>query len=54
MDPFVKLGFSRPLKRKWKITAFVECEHLGHAIADSPIINEHFVTTTFVGTVYAF
>ena len=54
LDPFVKLGFSRPLKGKWKITAFVECEHLANAIADSPIVNAHFVTTTFVGTVYAF
>jgi outer membrane protein len=54
LDPFVKLAYSRPLKGKWKITAFVECEHLGNAIADSPIVNARFVTTTFVGTVYAF
>jgi outer membrane protein len=54
LDPFVKLAYSRPLKGKWKITAFVECEHLDHAIADSPIVNARFVTTTFVGTVYAF
>jgi outer membrane protein len=54
LDPFVKLGFSRPLRGKWKISAFVECERLANAIAASPIINERFVTTTFVGTVYAF
>jgi outer membrane protein len=54
LDPFVKLAYSRPLKGKWKITAFVECEHLDRAIADSPIVNARFVTTTFVGTVYAF
>jgi outer membrane protein len=54
LDPFVKLGFSRPLKGKWKLTAFVECEHLANAIADSPIVNARFVTTTYVGTVYAF
>jgi outer membrane protein len=54
LDPFVKLAYSRPLKGKWKITAFVECERLSNAIADSPIVNEHFVTTTFVGLVYAF
>ncbi|HEY0341085.1 MAG TPA: MipA/OmpV family protein [Steroidobacteraceae bacterium] len=54
LDPFVKLAYSRPLKGKWKITAFVECERLGNAIADSPIVNEHFVTTAFVGVVYAF
>jgi len=54
LDPFVKLAYSRPLKGKWKITGFVECERLSNAIADSPIVNEHFVTTTFVGLVYAF
>jgi outer membrane protein len=54
LDPFVKLAYSRPLKGKWKITGFVECERLSSAIADSPIVNEHFVTTTFVGLVYAF
>ena len=54
LDPFLKLAFSRPLKGKWKITAFVECERLGNAIADSPIINARFVTTTFVGTTYSF
>jgi len=54
LDPFVKLAYSRPLKGKWKVTAFVECERLSNAIADSPIVNEHFVTTTFVGLVYAF
>jgi outer membrane protein len=54
LDPFVKLAYSRPLKGKWKITAFVESERLSNAIAASPIVNEHFVTTTFVGLVYAF
>ena len=54
LDPFVKLAYSRPLQGKWKITGFVECEYLGNAIADSPIVNARFATTTFVGTVYAF
>jgi outer membrane protein len=54
LDPFVKLAYSRALTDKWKITGFVESERLSHAIADSPIVNEHFVTTTFVGLVYAF
>jgi outer membrane protein len=53
-DPFVKLAFSRPLKGKWKLTAFVEAERLGNAIADSPIIDAHIVTTTFVGAMYTF
>lgn len=54
LDPFVKLGYSHPLNGKWKFTGFVECEHLGKAIADSPIINQRVVTTAFVGTVYSF
>jgi outer membrane protein len=54
LDPFAKLAYSRPLKGNWKITAFVETERLGHSIAASPIVNERFVTTTFVGTVYSF
>jgi outer membrane protein len=54
LDPFVKLAYSRPLTDKWKITGFVESERLSHAIAASPIVNEHFVTTTFVGMVYTF
>jgi|SRR6185437_15777186 len=54
LNPFLKIGFSRPLKGKWKITAFAEIERLGNAITDSPIINARFVTTTFVGTMYSF
>jgi MipA family protein len=54
LDPFLKLAYSRPLKGNWKITAFVECERLGNAISDSPIIEARFVTTTFVGTAYSF
>jgi MipA family protein len=54
LNPFLKLAFARPLKGKWKITAFVECERLGKAIADSPIVNARYVTTTFVGTTYSF
>jgi outer membrane protein len=54
LDPFVKLGYSHPLKGKWKVTGFVEVERLSNAIAESPIINARFVTTAFVGTVYSF
>ena len=53
-DPFVKLAFSRPLKGKWRLTGFVEAERLGNAIADSPIVNARYVTTTFVGAMYTF
>jgi MipA family protein len=54
LDPFLKLAFARPLKGKWEIMAFVECERLGNAIADSPIVNARYVTTTFVGMMYSF
>ncbi len=54
LDPFVKLGYSHPLKGKWKVTGFVQVERLSNAIADSPIVNARFVTTAFVGTVYSF
>jgi MipA family protein len=52
LNPFAKLGYSRPLSSKWKLDAFVHCERLGNAIADSPIIRSHYVTTAFVGATY--
>ncbi|HVW68391.1 MAG TPA: MipA/OmpV family protein [Steroidobacteraceae bacterium] len=54
LNPFVKVAFSRPLSGRWKLTAFVECERLANAIFDSPIVNQRYVTTTFVGTTYVF
>jgi outer membrane protein len=54
LNPFAKLGYSRPLSRKWKLDAFVHCERLGNGIADSPIIRGHYVTTAFVGATYVF
>ena len=54
LDPFVKLGYSRPLSGNWRLTAFAQYERLGGAIADSPIVNADYVLTIFVGTTYAF
>jgi len=54
LNPFVKLGYSRPLSGKWRLTAFVHYEHLGNAIADSPIVNARYVLTVFAGATYAF
>jgi MipA family protein len=54
LDPFVKLAYTRPLKGKWKFTGFVESERLGKGIADSPIVNQRIVTTTFLGLAYVF
>jgi len=53
-DPFVKLGYVRPLGGKWKLTGFVEYERLGNAIANSPIVAQHHVTTAFLGASYVF
>lgn len=52
LNPFVKLGYSRPLSSKWRLTAFVQYEHLGSAIADSPIVNAGHVLTVFAGATY--
>lgn len=54
LNPFVKLGYSRPLSGKWRLTAFVQYEHLGNSIADSPIVNARYVLTVFAGATYAF
>jgi outer membrane protein len=54
LDPFAKIGYSRPLGRKWTFDAFVHCERLGDAIASSPIVDRHYVTTAFLGATYVF
>lgn len=54
LNPFVKIGYSRALGRKWTFDAFVHCERLGNAIADSPIVDRHYVTTAFLGATYVF
>jgi outer membrane protein len=54
LNPFAKISYSRPLGRKWAFGAFVHCERLGNAIADSPIVDRHYVTTAFVGATYVF
>jgi MipA family protein len=54
LNPFAKLGYSRPLSRKWKLDAFVHLERLGNAISDSPIVDRHYVTTAFIGATYSF
>jgi MipA family protein len=54
LDPFAKLAYSRPLSSRWRFDAFAEYEWLGSAIASSPIVDKHGVTTVFVGAVYAF
>ena len=52
LNPFIKLGYSRPLSSQWKLDAFVHCERLGKGITDSPIVGQHYVTTAFIGATY--
>jgi outer membrane protein len=54
VNPFVKLGYTRPLGGKWRLNAFVHHEHLGKSIRDSPIVEGDSVDTVFVGAVYEF
>jgi outer membrane protein len=54
VNPFVKLSYSKPLNRKWKLNGFVHYERLGEGIANSPIVAQRHVTTVFIGATYAF
>jgi outer membrane protein len=54
LNPFVKFKYGRPLAGKWRLDAFVEYERLGGAIAYSPIVENHYVVTGFVGATYPF
>lgn len=52
LNPFVKLAYSKPLSPRWAFNAFAHYEYLGAAIADSPIVSGHGVTTVFAGIVF--
>jgi MipA family protein len=54
LDPFFKVGYTLPLAKKWRFDAFAEYDQLGRAIADSPIVAEHYVGTVFIGAIYTF
>ena len=51
LNPFVKLAYSKPLSPRWAFNAFAHYEYLDDAIADSPIVSGHGVTTVFAGIV---
>ncbi|HKE94153.1 MAG TPA: MipA/OmpV family protein [Povalibacter sp.] len=51
-NPFIKLGYTHALSNRWTLSAFAHYEHLGSAIADSPIVGEDGVTTVFAGVVF--
>jgi outer membrane protein len=52
LNPFVKLGFARPLSERWTLSAHIHHERLDSEIADSPILAEDTVTTFFAGLVF--
>ena len=54
LNPFVKLAYSQPLNKHWRLLAFLHYEKLGNAIAHSPIVSKNHVDTGFVGASYAF
>jgi outer membrane protein len=54
LDPFFKLGYTLPLAGKWRFYAFAEYERLANAIADSPLVAERYVATSFIGAIYTF
>ena len=54
VDPFVKFGYTRQLAHHWRLTALAQYEYLGKAIADSPIIAQHYVATVFAGATCEF
>jgi outer membrane protein len=49
LNPFVKVGYSRPVSERWTLNAFVHYEYLSDEITDSPIVSNHSVVTAFVG-----
>lgn len=52
LNPFLRLGYSLPLAQRWTFTAFAHYEYLDDAVANSPILFEHGVTTVFAGVVF--
>ena len=54
LNPFIKLGYTLPLAGRWRFSAFAEYERLGNAIANSPLVEERYVATAFVGAIYTF
>ena len=54
LRPFLKLAYTRPLGRGWRLEGIAQYEHLADAIADSPIVAHDYVVTCFFGFVHAF
>lgn len=52
VNPFLRLGYSRPLSDRWTFSAFAHYEYLDHAVAASPLVADHGVATVFAGIVF--
>ena len=48
-NPFIKARYSLPLSDRWSLNTFAQYEHLGRAIAESPLLASEHVTTFFAG-----
>jgi len=51
INPFIKLGYSRPLSPRLTLNAFAHYEYLDDEIADSPIVSDQGVLSFFAGVV---
>lgn len=51
-NPFIRVGYSRPLADRWTFGAFAHYEYLDSAVADSPIVADRGVATVFAGLVF--
>jgi outer membrane protein len=49
LNPFLRVAYAKPLGERVTLRAFAHYEHLGSAIADSPIIVDDHVVTVFAG-----
>lgn len=52
LNPFIKVGFARPLSDRWTLSAHIHHERLDGDIVDSPIVSQDSVTTFFAGFVF--
>jgi len=52
LNPFLKLGYSRPVSERVGFNAFVHYEFLDDSVSDSPIVSSSGVATVFAGWVF--
>jgi outer membrane protein len=52
LNPFLKLGYSRPVSERVGFNAFVHYEFLDDSVSDSPLVSSSGVATVFAGWVF--